>query len=87
MTTLPVVFAVSFCYIFIKSFQQLNVVHRNYTWIPVASVLMGFCEAYIVVKQVENGVHWPVILTLGLGAGLGACCSTWLHHRYLEKHT
>lgn len=86
MAPLLLSFGVSFVYIFIKAFQQLNVVHRNYAWIPVASVMMGFCEAYIVVAQVQNGLHWPVILSLGLGAGSGACVATFIHHRYVEKH-
>lgn len=79
------VFLTSALYIGLKSFQQLNVVHRQYRWIVPLSIMMAACEAIIVVAQTEQGVYLPTIMAVGLGGGVGSCIGTWLHTRYLEK--
>lgn len=78
-------FAVSFGYIFLKSFQQLNVVHRIYWAIPVASLMMAAAEGYIVIAQTSNGFIWATVAAVGLGGGAGSVCATLFHHRYMES--
>lgn len=77
-------FACSFLNIGLRSWQQLNVVHRKYWWIVPTSMLMAVCEALILFKLVHSGFGW-VVFAIGLGGGLGSLCSTWLHAKLNDK--
>ncbi len=71
-------FLSSFCFVALKAFQQLNVVHKQYWWIMPTSMLMAVCEVYVVAQVAVNGFGW-IVFWIGLGAGLGAMSSMWLH--------
>jgi hypothetical protein len=73
-------FANSFAYIFLKAWQQLNVIHHQLFWIVPTSFLMALCEVYTVVHVAHQGVGL-VALPLGLGGGLGCLASMLLHKR------
>ena len=73
-------FASSFAFIFLKSFQQLNVVHRKYWWILPTSFLMAICEVYVITVAAHNGWGW-IIVPVGLGSGSGSLVATYLHTR------
>jgi hypothetical protein len=77
-------FFASFLNIGLRSFQQLNVMHRKYACILPVSMLMAVCEAVILLKVVHNGLGW-VVLAIGLGGGLGSITSTFLHTKYFNK--
>lgn len=76
---LLIAFAVSFCFVGLRSFQQLNVVHRKYWWVMPTSMCMACCEVYLI-KTVATSFGW-IALAMGLGAGLGCMCSMWIHGR------
>lgn len=80
MTHYLVIFAVSFAFIFLKAWQQLNVVHHQLWWIVPTSFCLAACEVYLVFHMARSGVDW-IVLPLGLGAGLGCLCSMLLHKR------
>lgn len=71
-------FLTSFLNIGLRSFQQLNVMHRKYWWILPTSMCMAACEALILLSYVHNGWGW-IVLAIGLGGGLGSVSSTYLH--------
>lgn len=73
-------FAVSFLFIFLKAWQQLNVVHHQLWWIVPTSFALAVCEVYLVYHVAQRGVDW-IVLPMGLGSGLGALCSMLLHKR------
>lgn len=77
-------FACSFLNIGLRSWQQLNVMHRKYLWIVPTSLMMAVCEALILFKLVNNGFGW-VVLAIGLGGGLGSLCSTYLHSKLTKE--
>lgn len=77
--------AVSFIYIFLKATQQLNVVSGQYWRVWPTSMLMGICEATILIYVVKADTIWIGIAN-GFGGGLGAMVGMWLHHR-TRKHT
>ncbi len=73
----------SFCYVFLKAFQQRNVMGLNWWWILPTSYGMAATEAIVIVKGAHNGFGW-IVVALGTGGGLGALCAMWLHHRYVS---
>jgi uncharacterized membrane protein YfcA len=79
-----VTFAAAFCasclFVFLKSWQQQNVVFRNYLWIMPTSMAMAFCEGYVILKIAESFTV-PLLVTIGLGSGSGCMAATYLHHR------
>lgn len=77
-------FFASYVFIFLKSWQQLNVVHKQYWWIVPTSMAMATCEVYVIATTAHNGWGWMVI-PIGLGGGLGSLCSTWLHSKLTTK--
>lgn len=80
MIAYALAFVTSFLFVGLKSWQQLNVVHRKYWWILPTSVAMALCEVYVVSTVAKNG--WGVIaLVIGVGAGLGSIIATWLHDK------
>jgi hypothetical protein len=73
-------FCSTFIFVFLKAFQQLNVVHGNYLWILPVSMAMAMCEVYTVVVSAHLGWGW-IVLPIGLGGGLGASLAVWIHKR------
>lgn len=74
------VFMASFVFIFLKSWQQLNVVHYQLWWIMPTSFAMAVAEVFTVVNMATHGWGW-VVIPVGLGSGLGSLISTILHKR------
>ncbi len=82
MTFLAAFFA-AFIFVFLKSWQQQNVVYRAYRWIMPTSMAMAVCEGYVVL-QIATVFTIPLVLTIGLGSGSGCMLATYLHHRLLK---
>lgn len=84
MTAYLVPFAASFAFIFLRAFQQLNVVRGN-SWLVVpTSVGMAACEVFTISAIVMNGFGW-VVLALGLGGGLGSVVAMYIHKRFVPQ--
>mgnify|MGYP000337724570 CR=1 FL=1 len=79
-------FLSSFGFVFLKSFQQLNVVKKAYMLIVPTSMLMAVAEVYIVATTARNGWQWGLVFLIGLGSGLGSVSATWLHSRYVKEN-
>lgn len=77
-------FCASYIFIFLKAFQQLSVVHKNYAWVLPTSMCMATCEVYVIATTAKNGWGW-LVLFVGLGSGLGAMSSMWVHGRFIKK--
>ncbi|MCY0910862.1 MULTISPECIES: hypothetical protein [Massilia] len=75
-----IAFCAAFVFIFLKAFQQLNVMHKQYLLVLPTSMLMAACEVYVIATTARNGYGW-IVLAIGLGSGLGAMASMWLHSR------
>lgn len=84
MTTYLIAFCTSFAFIFLKAFQQLNVVNKQYMWVVPTSMSMAACEVYVIATTARNGYGW-IVLAIGLGSGLGAMASMWVHAKVTRK--
>lgn len=77
-------FVTSFLFVALKSWQQLNVVHRLYPWILPTSMVMAMCEVWVISNASVQGWGW-IVLPIGIGSGLGSTCATWVHHNIVSK--
>lgn len=88
-TSPPLMYALaflsSFGFVFLKSFQQLNVVKKAYSLIVPTSMLMAVMEVYVVATTAKNGWQWILVFLIGLGSGLGSVSATWLHSKYCKE--
>jgi hypothetical protein len=71
-------------FIALKAFQQLNVVHGEKLLVFVTSHLMALTEVYLVASYASYGAVWPLILTVGTSAGLGAIGAIMFRQRFFR---
>jgi len=74
-----IAFAVSFIYIYLKAWQQINVMHKNYKAVPLVSMLMALCEVLTIGLVVKTS-FW-MFIPIGIGGGLGCILSIKRNHR------
>ena len=82
MTIQLTAFLVSFIAIFLRGFQQMNVIHSKYTMIAVTSYLLALTDVAVVSIIVEHG--WNTVLAQGSGAALGMLTSVYIHNRWVK---
>jgi len=74
----------TFCYVTMRAFQQLNVVHEQYVLIPVTSIVMGVMDVAVVLLIVKADTLW-----LGVGNGvagaLGCYTAIWVHKWWRKR--
>jgi len=75
-------FLVSFIAIFLRGFQQMNVIHSKYTMIAVTSYLLALTDVAVISIIVEHG--WNTVLAQGTGAALGMLASVYIHNRWVK---
>ena len=79
--SIALAFLASLLFVGLKAFQQLNVVHSQYLAVMPTSMAMAACEVFVVANVARAGWHWPLVIAVGTGAGLGCCASMWIHKR------
>lgn len=72
-------FLVSFVYIYLKAWQQINVIRKQYRQIIPVSFMMALCEVSIV-GLVVNTSFW-LFIPIGAGASFGCLLSVWKNNR------
>lgn len=82
--TLTVTFLASFIFIFLKAFQQRNVAFDHYWWIVPTSMLMAIVEVVVIANIALHGWELPLVLTIGVGSGLGALVAALAHKKFLK---
>ena len=75
-------FLVSFIAIFLRGFQQMNVIHSKCTMIAITSYLLALTDVAVVSIIVEHG--WNTVLAQGTGAALGMLASVYIHNRWVK---
>ncbi len=83
--TLALAFGASYVFIFLKATQQRNVAFDNYWWVMPTSMAMAAVEVYVIARVAQAGWYWPLVLVIGLGAGLGALSAMLFHKRFIMK--
>ena len=84
ITNLLIAFAISVIYIFVKAFQQQNVIHQEYKWVLPTSFVMAACEVTTIGMVAWHQTYW-MIIPIGLGGGIGCIASMYLHKRMRDQ--
>jgi len=79
-------FVAAFVFVGLRSFQQINVIQRKYRWIIPTSYAMAAVEVLLIQQMAHNEWGW-IVLFIGSGGGLGSCCATYIHDKYIGKET
>jgi len=74
----------NFCYVGLRAFQQLNVVHNARTAVFFTSYLMALGDIFLVSRYAQHGVSWILCLTVGTSAALGCLASMEARKRWLK---
>lgn len=84
MSIFITLFAVNFCHVGLKAFQQKNVIANQYLAIIPISYMMAACEVYIVYSVAKVGFSLPAVFAIGTGAGMGAITAMLAHNRLFK---
>jgi len=78
---------VTFIYVGLRAFQQLNVVNKNYLAVMPTSVLMSVGDVAIVMLIVKADTLWMGVSN-GLAGGLGCWLAMYVSHKLFggKKH-
>lgn len=76
----------SFVFIFLRAFQQLNVVHNKYLAVMPTSFFMACCEVYIISAIAIKGWDPLLVLAVSLGGGSGCMVSMFIHQRIFKRN-
>jgi hypothetical protein len=78
-----------FVYVFMRAFQQRNVIHNNYKWIPPVSYAMAACDTFLVfsiAKHADTLMAASIIaFSAGTGGAIGCIAAMILHDRMFIK--
>jgi hypothetical protein len=74
---------VSFVAVFLKVFQQKNVIGGHLKLVVLTSYLIASFDVATVVLIIRGG--WPIALSSGTGAAIGAVTALKLHDRWFSK--
>ena len=87
MIHLATLFVATYIFIFLKAFQQRNVVHNDWRFIAPTSMAMAFVEYYVIALVARQGYGLAIVIVGGAGAGLGAMSAMLLHNAHLKRKT
>lgn len=74
-----------FVYVFLKAFQQRNVVGLHYAPILPISWFMAAAEIYLIAVVVRVGFDPLLVFAVGTGSGLGAMVAMAVHSRIFRR--
>ena len=77
-------FLVSYGAVFLKGFQQQNVVNGYYKSAGFFGILMAVFEIAVISYVVKAG--WSSVVPLGLGASLGVMSSMYIFNKFRRKN-
>lgn len=72
---------VTFAYVFLRAFQQLNVVNGHYWRVPLTSLAMGVGDVVLVVIIVKTDTLW-IGVTNGIGGALGCFLAMYINSKW-----
>lgn len=84
MRALPWIAVASFAYVFLRAFQQLNVVHGAYVLVLLTSYGMAVGDIFLITNYAQHGFSWPLVLTVGSSSGSGAVAAMWLRKQFFS---
>lgn len=83
MTLYITLFLTSLLYIALRAFQQLNVQHDRYMWVPPVTAMMAIVEVLSITSIVKSGSLYAAV-PMFFGGVLG-CWFSMGFHKWLRK--
>lgn len=77
-------FLSSVVFICMRAFQQLNVQHERYLWVPPVTAMMAMCEV-LTVTAIIKVANLTAVIPLTLGGVLGCWFAMWFHKKMRER--
>ena len=74
-------------FIFLKAFQQQNVIHGNWWWVMPTSAAMALGEVYVIYQVAQQGVNLLLWSAVAFGGGFGCLASMWVHRWLNGRNT
>lgn len=74
-----IAFGISMTYIYLKAWQQINVMKERYRWVMPVSFAMAICEVSVIGLVVAKS-FW-MFVPIGLGGGIGCMLAMKFNHR------
>jgi uncharacterized protein YebE (UPF0316 family) len=74
-----VAFGITFVYVFLKAWQQLNVMKKRYAEASIVPFFMALCEV-TTIGLIVTSDFW-VFIPIGFGGSLGVLLSMKVNHR------
>ena len=77
-------FLTSLTFIALRAFQQLNVQHDRYLWVPPTTALMAVVEVLAITTIAKDGTLLAAV-PMAAGGVIGCWFSMWLHKRMRNR--
>lgn len=77
-------FATSLAFIALRAFQQLNVQHDRFLWVPPTTACMAVCEVTSIGAIVKVASLWAAV-PMAIGGVLGCWAAMWFHKYMRER--
>jgi hypothetical protein len=65
--------------VFLKAFQQLNVMRNNKLMVPPISFGMAFTEVFIIAAVIDVGASYSTVFWMGAGGAIGCLIAMQIH--------
>jgi hypothetical protein len=75
----------SFVGVFFKVLQGRNFNYNNYFWVMPTSIALAAVDLYIVNNIVTHGYSLALIITVGIGSGLGGMAAMYIHEQVIKR--
>jgi hypothetical protein len=73
----------TFMLVFLRAFQQQNVIHANFRLAALTSYMLAIAEVATVLWMVKQG--WSSVLWVGTGGACGVTSSMYIYRRHFKK--
>lgn len=74
-------FFASYGAIFLRAFQQKNVMRNKYWAVPIATLGMAVAEVFVVTGVIQYGASWVTVANISAGSTLGCWSGMYLHNK------
>lgn len=75
----------SFFSIFLKAFQQKNVMGNKYMAVPFTTYGMAVCEVFVIGSVATTGITLAAVNGIALGGALGCLAGMFIHNRIFSQ--
>ena len=76
---------VSFLGVFLKAFQQKNVMQNKYLAVPLVTYGLAFTDVFIIGAVAYTGITWASVNGIAIGGATGCIAAMLLHNKIFKQ--